>query len=68
VASKKDILRIMRRRKVDFDEARRIFMESKLAKNGIAPDGRPTGGCFPPFEYRAGGLMVVVDPRAVFFS
>jgi hypothetical protein len=43
VAAKKEILRIMKRRNVHFDEARRIFMERKLAKNGIAPDGRPTG-------------------------
>ncbi|KAA8911105.1 hypothetical protein FN846DRAFT_897758 [Sphaerosporella brunnea] len=42
VASKKEILRIMKRQKVDFDEARNIFMQMKLARNGIAPDGRPT--------------------------
>jgi hypothetical protein len=36
----------MKQKKVNFDEARRIFMEQKLAKNGIAADGRPTGVCF----------------------
>ncbi|KAL7268206.1 hypothetical protein RUND412_009176 [Rhizina undulata] len=42
VQAKKEVLKIMKSRKVNFDEARRIFMEQRLAKNGIAPDGRPT--------------------------
>ncbi|KAH8148162.1 uncharacterized protein LAJ45_07926 [Morchella importuna] len=41
VASKKEILKIMRSQKVGFDEARQLYMVQKLAKNGIAPDGRP---------------------------
>lgn len=43
VASKKEILKIMRSQKVGFDEARQLYMVQKLAKNGIAPDGRPMG-------------------------
>jgi len=42
VAAKKQVLKIIKQKKVNFDEARRIFMEQKLAKNGIAADGRPT--------------------------
>jgi len=42
MAAKKEILKIMKRRKVAFDEARQIFMEQKFAKNGIGADGRPT--------------------------
>ncbi|KAI5854835.1 hypothetical protein BZA05DRAFT_417330 [Tricharina praecox] len=41
VAAKREVLAIMKRRGVDFDEARRIAVEQKLARNGIAPDGRP---------------------------
>ncbi|KAF8532981.1 hypothetical protein BDD12DRAFT_867623 [Trichophaea hybrida] len=41
IASKKEVLNIMKRRGVNFDEARRIFTEQKFAKNGIGADGRP---------------------------
>ncbi|PUU80568.1 hypothetical protein B9Z19DRAFT_1123413 [Tuber borchii] len=41
LASKKEVLRIMKGQRVNFDEARQIFMEQKLLKNGIAADGRP---------------------------
>jgi len=47
MAAKKEVLNIMKRRGVDFDEARRIFTEQKFAKNGIGADGRPTGMVFP---------------------
>lgn len=46
VASKKEVLKIMKSRKVNFDEARQLFIVQKLAKNGIAPDGRPMGKLF----------------------
>jgi hypothetical protein len=41
--AKKDILKIMKKQKVGFDEARQIQLERKLVKNGISADGRPTG-------------------------
>lgn len=41
VESKREILRIMKRKGVSFDDARMQFMQNKLAKNGIGPDGRP---------------------------
>jgi len=41
-AAKRQILQIMKRRNVNFDEARRIFIGQKFARNGIGADGRPT--------------------------
>ena len=38
---KKEVLRIMKRRGVGFDEARRIFMEQRFRKRGIGADGLP---------------------------
>jgi len=43
VAAKKEVLKIMKSRKINFDEARRVYMEQRFSKNGVAPDGRPTG-------------------------
>lgn len=40
-AAKRAVLAIMHRRRVSFDEARRIYMEQRLQQNGIAADGRP---------------------------
>ena len=50
VAAKRQILEIMERRNVNFDEARRIFVSQKFARNGIGADGQPTGifSFFPP--------------------
>jgi len=42
VAAKKEVLKIMKSRKINFDEARRVYMEQRFSKNGVAPDGRPT--------------------------
>ncbi|TID19624.1 gb [Venturia nashicola] len=39
--AKKEILRIMKRRGVGFDEGRRIFMEQNFKKGGIGKDGLP---------------------------
>ncbi|KAE9971834.1 hypothetical protein BLS_004292 [Venturia inaequalis] len=39
--AKKEVLRIMKRRGVGFDEARRIFMEQNFKKSGIGKDGLP---------------------------
>jgi len=40
-AGKKEVLRIMKRRGVGFDEARRIVMEQRFKKGGIGADGLP---------------------------
>jgi len=38
---KKEVLRIMKRKGVGFDEARRLFMEERFKKSGIGKDGLP---------------------------
>ncbi len=48
--SKWEIRKIMRSRRVGFDEARRIFTEQRFAKNNIGPDGRPTDPKFVSFS------------------
>ncbi|KAL2862978.1 DUF2015 domain-containing protein [Aspergillus lucknowensis] len=47
---KREVLNIMRRQKVDFDEARRIYTEQRFAKNNIGPDGRPRDPKFVSFS------------------
>lgn len=39
--AKREIYVIMRRRGVEFDEARRIWIEEKFRREGIGADGRP---------------------------
>jgi len=38
---KKEVLAVMRKRGVGFDEARRLLMEDKFRKAGVGLDGRP---------------------------
>ncbi len=40
----------MKSRRVNFDEARRIYTEGRFAKNGIGPDGRPRDPKFVSFS------------------
>ena len=40
-AAKTEILRIMKKRRLRFDEARRVYMEQRFSANGIGADGRP---------------------------
>ncbi|KAL4989055.1 hypothetical protein BDW68DRAFT_82355 [Aspergillus falconensis] len=47
---KREVLNIMRRQRVDFDEARRIYTEQRFAKNDIGPDGRPRDPKFVSFS------------------
>ncbi len=39
--SKQEVYRIMKRRGVGFDEARRMFIEERFGREGIGADGRP---------------------------
>lgn len=39
--AKREIYVIMRRRGVEFDEARRIWIEERFRREGIGADGRP---------------------------
>jgi len=47
---RRQVLRIMRRRGVDFDEARRIWMEDKFKREGIGADGLPRDPKFVSFS------------------
>lgn len=49
-AAKREILKIMQRRRVRFDEARRIYMEQRFQANGIGADGRPKDPKFVSFS------------------
>lgn len=49
-AGKKEVMRIMKRRGVDFDEARRIYMQERFKKNGIGADGIPRDPKFVSFS------------------
>ncbi|PGH14434.1 hypothetical protein AJ79_03077 [Helicocarpus griseus UAMH5409] len=48
--AKREVLKIMKRRRVDFNEARRIYTEQRFAKNDIGPDGRPRDPKFVSFS------------------
>jgi hypothetical protein len=48
--AKAEVMRIMKRRGVGFDEARRIFMEASFKKNGIGSDGLPKDPKFVSFS------------------
>lgn len=47
---KRDVQRIMRTKRVNFDEARRLYMQQRFAKNGIGEDGRPKDPKFVSFS------------------
>jgi len=49
-ASKREIQKIMKNRRVNFDEARRIHTEGRFAKNNIGPDGLPRDPKFVSFS------------------
>ncbi|KZZ87280.1 protein precursor [Ascosphaera apis ARSEF 7405] len=48
--AKAEILSIMKRRRVDFDEARRIYLEQRFERENIGPDGRPRDPKFVSFS------------------
>ncbi|KAI9049437.1 hypothetical protein LZ554_006470 [Drepanopeziza brunnea f. sp. 'monogermtubi'] len=48
--SKREIQNIMKSRRVNFDEARRIHTEGRFAKNNIGPDGLPRDPKFVSFS------------------
>jgi hypothetical protein len=39
--AKQEVYRIMKVRRVGFDEARRLYMSERFGREGIAADGRP---------------------------
>jgi hypothetical protein len=49
-ASKREILKLMKKRRIKFDEARRMYMENRFKANGIGADGRPKDPKFVSFS------------------
>ncbi len=49
-AAKAEILRIMKKRRLRFDDARRVYMENRFKANGIGADGRPRDPKFVSFS------------------
>lgn len=49
-ASKAEILKLMKRRRMTFDQARKAYMENRFKANGIGPDGRPRDPKFVSFS------------------
>lgn len=49
-AAKAEILKIMKKRRLRFDDARRAYMEQRFSANGIGPDGRPRDPKFVSFS------------------
>ncbi|KXJ97540.1 hypothetical protein Micbo1qcDRAFT_200219 [Microdochium bolleyi] len=49
-AAKAEILKIMKKRRMRFDEARRVYMEQRFSQNNIGPDGRPRDPKFVSFS------------------
>jgi len=49
-AGKREVQKIMKSRRVGFDEARRLYTEQRFAKNNIGPDGRPRDPKFVSFS------------------
>jgi hypothetical protein len=48
--AKKEVKRIMKEKRVNFDEARRFYTEGRFAKNNIGPDGTPRDPKFVSFS------------------
>jgi hypothetical protein len=49
-AAKAEILRIMKKRRMNFDDARKVYMEQRFSDNGIDADGRPRDPKFVSFS------------------
>lgn len=48
--AKGDILTIMKKRRMNFDQARKVYMENRFKANGIGADGRPRDPKFVSFS------------------
>lgn len=48
--SKREILKIMKRRRMTFDQARKKYMEQRFKDNGIGADGMPRDPKFVSFS------------------
>ncbi|KAG5992755.1 hypothetical protein E4U52_002540 [Claviceps spartinae] len=49
-AGKREILKIMKKKRMTFDQARKAYMDNRFKANGIGPDGRPRDPKFVSFS------------------
>ncbi|KAL1895732.1 hypothetical protein Cpir12675_003123 [Ceratocystis pirilliformis] len=49
-SAKAEILKIMKKRRLPFDEARKVYMEQRFRANGIGADGLPKDPKFVSFS------------------
>ncbi|KAK2594439.1 hypothetical protein QQS21_007843 [Conoideocrella luteorostrata] len=49
-ASKAEVLKLMKQRRMTFDQARKTYMETRFKANGIGLDGRPKDPKFVSFS------------------
>ncbi|KAF4975780.1 hypothetical protein FZEAL_7473 [Fusarium zealandicum] len=49
-AAKAEVLSIMKKRRMNFDQARKVYMENTFKANGIGADGRPRDPKFVSFS------------------
>ncbi|KAG6060680.1 hypothetical protein E4U17_003709 [Claviceps sp. LM77 group G4] len=49
-AGKREILKIMKKKRMTFDQARKVYMDNRFKANGIDPDGRPRDPKFVSFS------------------
>ncbi|KAI9147936.1 hypothetical protein HJFPF1_11754 [Paramyrothecium foliicola] len=48
--SKAEVLKIMKKRRMNFDQARKVYMENRFKANGIGADGLPRDPKFVSFS------------------
>jgi len=48
--AKAEVLKIMKKRRMTFDQARKVYMENRFKANGIGADGRPRDPKFVSFS------------------
>lgn len=48
--AKKEVLAIMKKRRMNFDQARKVYMENRFQANGIGADGLPRDPKFVSFS------------------
>lgn len=48
--AKAEVLNIMKKRRMNFDQARKLYMENRFKANGIGADGRPRDPKFVSFS------------------
>ena len=49
-AGKAEVLKIMKKRRMTFDQARKVYIENRFKANGIGADGRPRDPKFVSFS------------------